>query len=389
MFISQDDIDHILRAGGNADAARMKIAAEFSKQKPLEDCAAFLKALYYGGNGLITDNGRLSAWYGDDGIHIATGDTSRYLRSAQVIGWADAAERIEELLDGGAFATNLEVTEAPRNERLRVAAEVWELHHDFSDEAKSLGYLSCIGNIRSTNYPEERELLADNMANPAFRESLLSEYKVFMDAYRENRELLRFHYHRPQALLVRLEELSLPRKEYHSDMAAVPKTGRFITEDEISASLANGSSFEGGKTRIYTFFQTPHTPKESADFLKKEYGIGGHTHAVSGESGSYEDHGSKGITLKKAGCADVQMNWNKVASRISELIRMNRYLTPDEQTVYDKAMAQDALRNAVYNDYNDVKAAYPDEIVLYQVGDFFELYGEDARVVAEFWNIRK
>lgn len=143
MFISQDDIDHILRAGGNADAARMKIAAEFSKQKPLEDRAAFLKALYHGGNGLITDNGRLSAWYGDDGIHIATGDTSRYLRSAQVIGWADAAERIEELLDGGAFATNLEVTEAPRYERLGIAVDVWNLYHDFSDEAKSLGYLSC------------------------------------------------------------------------------------------------------------------------------------------------------------------------------------------------------------------------------------------------------
>ena len=39
----------------------MKIAAEFSKQKPLEDRAVFLKKLYYGGNGLITDmgNGRL------------------------------------------------------------------------------------------------------------------------------------------------------------------------------------------------------------------------------------------------------------------------------------------------------------------------------------------
>ena len=387
MFISQDNIDHILRAGGNADAARMKIAAEFSKQKPLEDRAAFLKALYHGGNGLITDNGRFSAWYGDDGIHIATGDTSRYLRSAQVIGWADAAERIEELLDGGAFATNLEVTEAPRNERLRVAAEVWELHHDFSDEAKSLGYLSCIGNIRSTNYPEERELLADNMANPAFRERLLSEYKVFMDAYRENRELLRFHYHRPQALLVRLEELSLPRKEYHSDMAAVPKTGRFITEDEISASLANGSSFEGGKTRIYTFFQTPHTPKESTDFLKKEYGIGGHTHAVSGENGSYEDHGSKGITLKKAGCEDVRLNWNKVASRVSELIRLNRYFTPDEQALYDKALAQDAARNTAYDSYNAIKEAHPDNIVLFQVGDFFELYGEDAKQAAELLDL--
>ena len=383
MFISQNDIDHILRAGGNADATRMKIAAEFSKQKPLEDRAAFLKALYHGGNGLITDNGRFSAWYGDDGIHIATGDTSRYLRSAQVIGWADAAERIEELLDGGTFATNLEVTEAPRYERLGIAVDVWNLYHDFSDEAKSLGYLSCLGNIHSTSFPEETERLTDDLLNPAFRDRLLSEYKVFMDAYRENRALLRFHYHRPQTLLTRLEDLALPRKEFRSDMEAVPATGRFITEDEIAASLANGSGFEGGKARIHEFFQTPHTTKESADFLKKEYGIGGRTHAVSRESGSYEDHGSKGIVLKKNGCADIQMNWNKVASRISELVRLNRYLTPDEQAAYDKEMAQDAMRNAVYNDYNDVKAAHPDEIVLYQVGDFFELYGEDARAVAD------
>ena len=383
MFISQDDIDHILRTGGNADDARMKIVAEFSKQKPIEDRAAFLKNLYYGGNGLITENGRFSAWYGDDGIHIANGDAARHLRSAQVISWADAAERIEALLDDGKFATDLEVTEAPRYERLGIAVDVWNLYHDFSDEAKSLGYLSCLGNIHSTSFPEETERLTDDLLNAAFRDRLLSEYKVFMDAYRENRALLRFHYHKPQALLTRLEDLFLPRKEFRSDMVAVPATGRFITGDEIAASLANGSGFEGGKARIYEFFQTPHTPKESADFLKKEYGIGGRTHAVSRESGSYEDHGSKGITLRKAGCADVQMNWSKVASRISELIRMNRYLTPDEQTVYDKAMAQDALRNTVYNDYNDVKAAYPDEIVLYQVGDFFELYGEDARAVAD------
>ena len=383
MFISQDDIDYILRTGGNADDARMKIVAEFSKQKPIEDRAAFLKNLYYGGNGLITENGRFSAWYGDDGIHIANGDAARHLRSAQVISWADAAERIEALLDDGKFATDLEVTEAPRYERLGIAVDVWNLYHDFSDEAKSLGYLSCLGNIHSTSFPEETERLTDDLLNAAFLDRLLSEYKVFMDAYRENRALLRFHYHKPQALLTRLEDLFLPRKEFRSDMVAVPATGRFITGDEIAASLANGSGFEGGKARIYEFFQTPHTPKESADFLKKEYGIGGRTHAVSRESGSYEDHGSKGITLRKAGCADVQMNWSKVASRISELVRTNRYLTPDEQAAYDKENEQDALRNAVYDDYNDVKAAHPDKIVLYQVGDFFELYGEDARVVAD------
>ena len=379
MFISQADIDHILRTGGNEDDARMKIVAEFSKQKPLEDRAAFLKALYHGGNGLVTENGKISAWYSEDGIHIASGNTARYLPSAQVISWADAAERTEKLLDNGAFATNLEVTEAYRNERQRIATEVWNLYHDLADEAKSLGHLSCLSSIRSTNYPEETERLTNDLLNPEFRERLLAEYKVFLDAHHENRELLRFHYHRPQALLTRLEELSLPRKEYHSDMATLPETQKFITEDEIADSLANGSSFEGGKSRIYAFFQTQHSPKEYADFLKEEYGTGGRSHAVSRESGSFEEHGSKGIILKKSGCADVQMNWNKVASRISELIWQDRYFTPDEQALYDKTLAQDAARNIAYDSYNAIKEAHPDDMVLYQVGDFFEMYGEDAR----------
>ena len=379
MFISQNDIDHILHTGGNEEDARMRIAAEFSKQKSLENRAAFLKALYHGGSGLITENGKISAWYGEDGIHIASGNAARYLRSAQVISWADAAKRTEELLDSGAFATNLEIAEAPRNERLRIATELWNLYHDFSDEAKSLGYMSCLGDIRSTNYPEETERLTDSLANPAFKERLLAEYRVFLDAYRENRALMRFHYHRPQALLTRLEDLSLPRKEYPSDMAALPETGKFITEDEIADSLANGSSFEGGKTRIYEFFQTPHAPKENADFLKKEYGVGGRTHAVSGENGSYEDHGSKGIVLKKSNCADIQMNWNNVASRISELIRLNRYFTPDEQALYDKKLIQDTARNAAFVSYNAVKETHPEDMVLFQVGNFFEMYGEDAR----------
>ena len=404
MFISQVDIDHILRTGGNEDDARMKIVAEFSKQKPLENRAAFLKALYHGGNGLITENGKISAWYGEDGIYIASGDTARYLPSAQVISWADAAGRTEELLDSGTFATNLEVAEAPRNERQRIAAEVWGLYHDLSDDAKSLGHLSCLSNIRSTNYPEETERLTDELANPAFREKLLTESWAFVDAYRENRELLRFHYHRPQALLTRLEELSLPRKEYHSNMAALPETGKFITEDEIADSLANGSSFEGGKNRIYAFFQNQHSLKENADFLKEEYGTGGRSHAVSGESGSFEEHGSKGIVLKKSDCTDIQMNWNKVASRISELIRLDRYFTPDEQVLYDEKLAQATARTIAHNSYNavkesnlaatlptvslfydwyaEVKSQYPDAIVLIKLNGGYLSFQADTQFAA-------
>ena len=38
-------------------------------------------------------------------------------------------------------------------------------------------------------------------------------------------------------------------------------------------------------------------------------------------------------------------------------------------------------------DYNSIKEVHPDDIVLYQVGDFFEIYGEDARQAAELLNM--
>ena len=259
------------------------------------------------------------------GIYIASGDTARYLPSAQVISWTDAAVRTEELLDSGTFATNLEVTEASRNERHRIATEVWDICHDLSDEAKSLGHLSCLSNIRSTNYPEETERLTDELANPAFREILLMESRAFVDAYRENRELLRFHYHRPQVLLTQLEELSMPRKEYNSDMAALPETGKFITEDEIADSLANGSSFEGGKNRIYAFFQNQHSLKEKADFLKEEW--------LAHEYGGNEN---SNLFIVRAGSPEVtELTWSNVQRRIAHLIKADEFFTQQEKTVLE------------------------------------------------------
>ena len=104
---------------------------------------------------------------------------------------------------------------------------------------------------------------------------------------------------------------------------------------------------------------------------------------VSGEHGSSESHDAKGIQLRKSNCPDVLLKWNQVAERIDGLIQMNRYLTPEKQALYEKKEVQDSARNTDYDTYNSIKAAHPDEIVLFQVGDFFELYDEDARQAAE------
>lgn len=167
----------------------------------------------------------------------------------------------------------------------------------------------------------------------------------------------------------------------------IPAVQRFITEDEIAATLTRGSNIEGGKGRIYAYFKEKHTSKEQADFLKKEYGVGGSSHAVSGASHSGEDHSGKGIVLKKQDCPEIQLNWANVAKRISELIRKDRFLTPEEKARFEQLQRQTAERSAAWNDYNAVKKTHPDNIVLFQVGDFFEMYGEDAKQAAELLDL--
>ena len=382
MSIPQADIDHILRMEGNADYARMKIATEFSKGKSVEEIAAFLQSSFHGGNGIVTENGRYSAWYAEDGIHIANGDAARYLTSAKVVSWQEAAERIGQLLEQGEYAANVELAEAPGHERAELAQAVWYLRQDLSEKARAQGYLSCLSDMRGGGFPEETARLAERLRDPAFREVLMDDFAQLRSDYREDRSLLRFHYHKPDKIELGLRELSLPRREYRTEMAEIPAVQRFITEDEIAATLTRGSNIEGSKGRIYAYFKEKHSPKEQADFLKDEYGIGGSSHAVSGASHSGEDHSGKGVSLKKQDCPEIQLNWANVAKRISELIRKDRFLTPEEKTQYEQLQRQTAARSAAWNDYNAVKEAHPDNIVLFQVGDFFELYGEDAKQAA-------
>ena len=382
MSIPQADIDHILRMEGNADYARMKIATEFSKGKSVEEIAAFLQSSFHGGNGVVTESGRYSAWYADDGIHIANGDAARYLTSAKVVSWQEAAARISELLEQGEYAANMELAEAPGHERAELAQAVWYLRQDLSEKARAQGYLSCLSDMRGGGFPEETARLAERLRDPAFREVLMDDLAQLRSDCREDRSLLRFHYHKPDKIEQGLRELSLPRREYRTEMAEIPAVQRFITEDEIAATLTRGSNIEGSKGRIYAYFKEKHTPREQADFLKDEYGIGGRSHAVSGASHSGEDHSGKGVSLKKQDCPEIQLNWANVAKRISELIRKDRFLTPEEKARFEQLQRQTAERSAAWNDYNSVKEAHPDDLVLFQVGDFFELYGEDAKQAA-------
>lgn len=323
-------MDAILRTGGNTANHRLILAAEFSKGKPVEEMTQILRQVYHGGNGMVTEHGRISAWYAEDGILFAPGGSARYTRIAQVMSWEDAARRIGELLESGQFISVIELATAPAHERAMIAQRLWYLYGDTTTEGKA--FLPSMESIRGGGFPDETARLAERLADPAFLSGITTEMDAFADAYAQNRHLLRFRFHNPNVLNQSLRELALSRREYESLLTEVARPAAFITEDEMDAQLASGSSMAGGKERIYRFFTAypAHTPKEKADYLKEEYGIGGHSHAVSGSDHSSESHDGKGIKLQKEGCPAVQLSWAQVVKRMDALIARGRYMTQSE-----------------------------------------------------------
>ena len=266
----------------------------------------------------------------------------------------------------------------------------------------------------------------------------------------------------------------------------------FFSQEIIDTILTRGSGVSEGKMRIYRQFTHSLSAKENADFLKKEYGWGGVAPVITG-TGIDEMHDGKGIKLSRGfgnGAFELLLTWNKVERRISELIKLDRYLNPKEKeqypiwlerrelqeaeneerrknrdiistapderkpetpdteaeyeyhlgdkvyigssefeivafdddrvtlfdssfplfnkelrrTEFDTKVRENPLNDhlkvkaeapisepvqtenkfvSVWADYNRIKAESPDNIVLYQIGDFYEVMGEDAKTVAD------
>ena len=335
--LSQKEKDVFLINGGNHDGGRLPIIAEFSKGKSNEELGEYLKDTFNGGNGLYIDEREVSSWYSDKGIHFASGTSAREDHT-QVLSWSDAANRISELLENGEFATNVEISEALDYERDRISESLWYLIHDLSEEGKEQGFFEFLE--KGGGFPDETKRLSEALKNPEHLGDVIKEYGRFLEAYREDRDVLRFHYHKMDSLYQKLQELALPRKEYSTNLTELPKVKAFITEDEVLATISRGSGIDRGKERITKFFKENHTLQEKADFLKDEYETGGRSHAVSGLTGSGEWHDAKGIKLEKDNCKDVFLTWTSVAKHIDELLSKNIYL--EEKKIESKAEREEA-----------------------------------------------
>ena len=130
--------------------------------------------------------------------------------------------------------------------------------------------------------------------------------------------------------------------------------GTHIDEQDIVDVLVMGSGFCEGRFRIQEFFSATVLPtvKEQADWLKKEYGIGGRTWDFRDGERGFLDYDAKGLKIKRyASDNDPDyfrlLPWNEVARRLHLLVHNDQYLDENNKQAYEKWEAeQQAKRDA-------------------------------------------
>ena len=112
-----------------------------------------------------------------------------------------------------------------------------------------------------------------------------------------------------------------------------------LSDDEIDHALRRGSGFEGGKLRIAAFYASHPAPKAAQDFLKEEYGVGGHSHTYLSGMGGFVDYDSKGIRFSSKGYSEqTRLRWPAVEQHIRGMVENGTYLTESEQSRYEEMM---------------------------------------------------
>ena len=130
--------------------------------------------------------------------------------------------------------------------------------------------------------------------------------------------------------------------------------GTHIDEQDIVDVLVMGSGFCEGRFRIQEYFSAAVLPtvKEQADWLKKEYGIGGRTWNFRDGERGFLDYDAKGLRIKRYASDNAPdyfrlLPWNEVARRLHLLVHNDKYLDENNKQGYEKWEAeQKAKRDA-------------------------------------------
>lgn len=284
FYLPETDLEVIIRSGGGQKDSRKRIYAKYTEGKSTDEIIAFLKKEYSQvGKGFELHGHPISVWFDENGMTAGYG-----MQAAEsvvtTLSWDQIEKYIHAMITYGLYMDANEAALVDKTEMERVSYQIGYFLRDWIDDVpEELNSIEKIETLLSTH--EGREQL----------ESFLED----VDARISYGELKPKTVKSPGYLLSEIADLDRERIHFPLHDTVDVRQEDFITQDEIDYALCIGSGFADGKFRIYEYFMDLHNQKENADFLKKEYGIGGQSGALPGNSSSNSEHDAKGILLEK------------------------------------------------------------------------------------------
>ena len=344
--LPQEQLEAILRSGGGRNNSRKRIYAKYQQGKNAEEMVDFLKNEYQTtGKGFEFDNHPISLWFDETGMRVGYGTSAKENPVAHM-DWQEVESHIRSMVEQGTYMSANEVFLVDGVERERVADHIYYFFRDGIQEMpESL-------ELKPANYPDSISRLCELLSDQKGIELIGSEVEKAKAQLESGEKQLVWRYVKsPEYLLEQLDDLDdmfTAKREFPVQDTVEVRTEDFITQDEIDYRLTGGSGIEHGKFRIYEYFMEGHEPKDNVAFLKNEYGSGGSSHALPGSDTGHEDHDAKGIRLGKGSFgnpyAEVLLNWNVVEKRIRELVKADKYLSPEGKEAYAAYKQEQAER---------------------------------------------
>ena len=376
VTIPAEIVDEVLRYGGNRTGSHLRIIYNFMIEQPEEAYTEFVQKEYgKGGIGLQISGREYAVWYDELGMQIAVGHTVHDTVFDKVfLSWEEASGRIHQLLRQGEYAPQVVLDAARENALKEHADALIYMERDMAEGVAELVFEDT--EVFHNTFPTVTEKVCALLEQPGYLADLNERLEALAEYYQEDKEIMRFHFYRPDKVLEQFQKFAKEAVPYQArEGFAWEEHPIFITQDEIDAFLVGGGSYRDGRLSTYAFFIQDKSEREKADFVKESYGIGGRSHALSDADHSHADYDSKGLKLERGSYshpeATVFLKWTQVAKRIEFLIDQDFYLKAADYTrmpSYEREQLAKRIVSFYYRLPEEIERPFPDSFL-----------GEEAR----------
>ncbi len=358
LIFSQEVIDDFLRLGGCIRNSPERIYGYYRRADDKDESIRFLKSEYESDNvGLIINDKKYAASWNEEGMTIAEGIKVSGAWKTLFLTWDEIEKRTRELIELGQYLPKHQADKADEIFEHFVADRLASLYHGGSFENIPKEYLSVSG---SMGYPAYVDAFKEILRDPVKSAELYDE--IVANEKRLEQYPPRFRFNKgwqPDFLCFLTKQFAKEPIEFKEADPNILPQQKFVSEERITDVLKEYGRGRDTNLAIYSFFLRNKDQKKRVDFLKHEYGTGGHSNDRIDEM-----HDGKGLVIAYGSMMDKYkhlLKWGEVATRYDALIRQNDFL--DEKEIasldsYERKQVAVAIKGFYSNRTEEVPRPY-------------------------------